>query len=140
MTPTHQWPLGFTMPVQKRLALLDFAAKSGAWIVEDDYDGDLRYDRKTYATLFGLDESHRVLHLGTFTKTMLPGLRIGFIVLPADFVDSFVAGRQILDRYPNTISQAALAEFMESGAYARHIYDMQRLYLERHQLLRERIS
>ncbi|HEV3092768.1 MAG TPA: PLP-dependent aminotransferase family protein, partial [Candidatus Cybelea sp.] len=59
VTPTHQWPLGFTMPVQKRLALLDFAAKSGAWIVEDDYDGDLRYDRKTYATLFGLGESHR---------------------------------------------------------------------------------
>jgi GntR family transcriptional regulator/MocR family aminotransferase len=140
VTPTHQWPLGFTMPVQKRLALLDFAAKTGAWIVEDDYDGDLRYDRKTYATLFGLGESHRVLHVGTFTKTMLPGLRIGFIVLPADLVDSFVAGRQILDRFPNTISQAALAEFMESGAYARHIYDMQTLYLERHQLLRERIT
>jgi GntR family transcriptional regulator/MocR family aminotransferase len=140
LTPTHQWPLGFTMPVQKRLALLDFASKSGAWIIEDDYDGDLRYDRKAYATLFGLGESHRVLHLGTFTKTMLPGLRIGFIVLPADLVDSFVAGRQILDRYPNTISQAALAEFMESGGYARHIYDMQTLYLERHQFLRERIT
>ncbi len=140
VTPTHQWPLGWTMPVQKRLALLDFAAKRGAWIVEDDYDGDLRYDRKTYATLFGLGESRRVLHLGTFTKTMHPGLRIGFIVLPADLVDSFVAGRQILDRYPNTISQVALAEFMESGAYARHIYDMQTLYLERHQILHERIS
>jgi len=140
VTPTHQWPLGFTMPIQKRLDLLDFAAKIGAWIVEDDYDGDLRYDRKTYSTLFGLSESHRVLHIGTFTKTMLPGLRIGFIVLPADLVDSFVAGRQILDRYPNTISQGALAEFMESGSYARHIYDMQTLYLERHQLLRERIA
>jgi len=140
VTPAHQWPLGFVMPVQKRLALLEFAAKRGAWIVEDDYDGDLRYDRKTYATLFGLDESHRVLHLGTFTKTMHPGLRIGFIVLPANLVDSFVAGRQILDRYPNTISQGALAEFMESGAYARHIHDMQTLYLERHQLLRERIT
>jgi GntR family transcriptional regulator / MocR family aminotransferase len=140
VTPTHQWPLGWTMPVQKRLALLDFAAKRGAWIVEDDYDGDLRYDRKSYATLFGLDESRRVLHLGTFTKTMHPGLRIGFIVLPADLIDSFVAGRQILDRYPNTISQVALAEFIESGAYARHIYDMQTLYLERHQLLHERIS
>ena len=139
-TPTHQWPLGTTMPVQNRLALLELAAKDDVWIVEDDYDGDLRYDRKTYGTLYGLDESRRVVHLGTFTKTMHPGLRIGYMVLPTDLVDSFVAGRQILDRYPPTLSQAALAEFMESGAYARHIYEMQTLYLERHSLLCELIS
>ena len=110
VTPTHRWPLGWTMPVQKRLALLDFAAQRGAWIIEDDYDGDLRYDRKTYATLFGLGESHRVLHLGTFTKTMHPGLRIGFIVLPAALVDSFVAGRR---------NSRSLPKYHQSGSASR---------------------
>jgi GntR family transcriptional regulator / MocR family aminotransferase len=140
VTPTHQWPLGRTMQVQRRLALLQFAAERGAWILEDDYDGDLRYDRKTYAALSGLDESARVIHLGTFSKTMHGGLRIGYIVVPPDLVESFVVGRQIMDRYPDTINQAGLTEFIESGAYAKHVYEMQSLYLERHELLSELIS
>jgi GntR family transcriptional regulator/MocR family aminotransferase len=139
VTPTHQWPLGSTMPIQRRLALIEFAAQREAWILEDDYDGDLRYDRKSYAALCGLAQSARVIHLGTFTKTMHAGLRLGYIVVPPDLVDSFVAGRQIMDRYPDTINQAALTEFIETGMYARHIYEMQALYLERHELLRERI-
>jgi GntR family transcriptional regulator/MocR family aminotransferase len=140
VTPTHQWPLGFTMPVQRRLALLEFAAGHGTWIVEDDYDGDLRYDRRSYAALYGLDESRQVIHVGTFSKTMHPGLRVGYVVVPTDLVDAFVAARQVLDRFPNLVTQVALAEFFESGAYARHVYDMQTLYLERHQLLREKIE
>ncbi|HEX3672044.1 MAG TPA: PLP-dependent aminotransferase family protein [Candidatus Cybelea sp.] len=140
VTPAHQWPLGPKMSLQRRLALLEFAAQRDAWIIEDDYDGDLRYDGKTYEALCGLDEARRVIHLGTFTKTMFPGLRIGYIVLPPDLVDAFTAGHEILDRFPNTIAQAALAEFLETGAYARHLHDMRALYLERHELLREAIS
>ncbi len=140
VTPTHQWPLGSTMPIQRRLALIEFAVQRGAWIVEDDYDGDLQYDRRTYAALSGLDESGHVIHVGTFTKTMHPGLRIGYVVLPSDLVDSFAAARQVLVRYPSAVTQATLAAFFEAGAYARHIYEMQSLYLERHQLLRERMS
>jgi GntR family transcriptional regulator/MocR family aminotransferase len=139
VTPTHQWPFGFTMSVQRRLELLEFAAARGAWIIEDDYNGDLRFDRRTYSTLYGLDDANRVLHLGTFSKTMYPGLRIGYVVVPPDLVESFVAGHRLLDRYPNTIAQMAMAEFLETGSYARHVYEMQSLYRERHELLRSRI-
>lgn len=140
VTPTHHWPFGFTMPIQRRLELLEFAAARGAWIIEDDYDGDLRFDRRTYSALYGLDEANRVIHLGTFSKTMYPGLRIGYVVVPPDLVDSFMVGHRVLDRYPNTIAQMAMAEFIEDGSYARHIYEMQALYLERHELLRSRIT
>jgi GntR family transcriptional regulator/MocR family aminotransferase len=140
VTAANQWPLGIMMPVQRRLALLQFAAETNAWIVEDDYAGDLRYDGKSYSTLQGLDEADRVIHLGTFSKTMLPGLRLGYVVVPPDLVDAFAAGRRILDRYPNTVAQAGLAEFFDRGFYYRHIHSMQQLYEERHQLLRARIA
>ncbi|MBV9669587.1 MAG: PLP-dependent aminotransferase family protein [Acidobacteriales bacterium] len=139
-TPTHQWPLGITMSSARKRALLDFATERGAWIVEDDYDGDLRFDRSTYAALRGLDGADRVIHLGTFTKTLTPGIRIGYLVLPPDLVEAFVAGQQTVDRFPNPIAQAILAEFIEGGAYARHVYAMQTLYLERHELMRARIA
>ncbi len=124
------------MPVQRRLALLEFAARRNAWIVEDDYDGDLRYDGKTYAALAGLDKSDRVIHIGTFSKTLYPGLRLGYIAVPYDLVDSFVAGREILDRFPNSTLQSGVAEFMEHGLYAKHVRKMQTIYAERHHLLR----
>jgi GntR family transcriptional regulator / MocR family aminotransferase len=140
VTPTHQWPLGTFMPVQRRLALLDFAARCGAWIVEDDYDGDLRYDGRSYAALQGLDEFHRVIHIGTFSKTLYPGLRLGYLVVPANLIEAFVAGREILDRFPNSTAQNGVAEFMDRGFYARHVRAMQAVYAERHQLLRAAID
>jgi GntR family transcriptional regulator / MocR family aminotransferase len=139
VTPTNQWPLGIVMPIQRRLALLQFAAERKAWIVEDDYAGDLRYDGKAYSTLQGLDEADRVIHLGTFSTTMLPGLRLGYILVPPDLVDAFAAARRIIDRYPNTLAQAGLTDFIERGFYHRHIRAMQQLYYERHQLLQSRI-
>jgi GntR family transcriptional regulator/MocR family aminotransferase len=120
VTPTNQWPLGIVMPIQRRLALLQFAAERKAWIVEDDYAGDLRYDGKAYSTLQGLDEADRVIHLGTFSTTMLPGLRLGYILVPPDLVDAFAAARRIVDRYPNTLAQAGLTDFIERGLYHRH--------------------
>jgi GntR family transcriptional regulator/MocR family aminotransferase len=140
VTPSNQWPLGYIMPIQRQLALLAFAAERQAWIIEDDYAGDLRYDGKSYATLQGLDEANRVIHIGTFSKTMLPGFRLGYVVVPPDLVDAFAAGRRILDRYPNTVAQVGLTDFIERGFYHRHIRAMQHLYLERHQLLRARIE
>ncbi|HEX3464662.1 MAG TPA: PLP-dependent aminotransferase family protein [Candidatus Elarobacter sp.] len=139
-TPTHQWPLGIVMPPVRKRALIEFAAERGAWIVEDDYDGDLRFERRTYAALCGLDDSERTIHVGTFTKSLTPGLRIGYLVVPPDLVDAFVAAQQVVSRYPNPITQAILAEFLESGAAARHMHEMQMLYNERHELLRARIA
>lgn len=139
-TPTHQWPLGVMMSHNRRLDLLKFAAEHGSWVIEDDYDGDLRFDRRTYTALWGIDEAERVIHIGTFSKSLSPGVRLGYLVVPPDLVNTFVAGRQVLDRFPNAIAQAVLAEFMEGGGYARHVYDMQALYRERHELLRERIA
>ena len=140
VTPTHQWPLGVTMPVQRRLELLEFAARCKAWIVEDDYDGDLRFDGKTYAALAGLDKSDRVIHIGTFSKTLCPGLRLGYVAVPYDLVNSFLAGREILDRFPNSTIQSGVAEFMEQGLYAKHVRKMQTIYAERHQILRTEIE
>jgi GntR family transcriptional regulator/MocR family aminotransferase len=140
VTPTHQWPLGGTMPVQRRLALLEYAASHGAWVVEDDYDGDLRYDGKSYASLQGLDESHRVIHIGTFSKTIYPALRLGYAVVPPDLIDSFVAVYRAIDRFPNTLAQAVMATFMEQGMYAKHVHKMRMIYAERHELLRARIK
>ena len=140
VTPSHQWPLGGVMPVQRRLALLDFAASRGAWIVEDDYDGDLRFDGQSYAGLQGLDKAQRVIHVGTFSKTIYPGLRLGYIVVPPDLVSAFVAGRTAIDRYPNTLAQCVMAEFMERGLYAKHLHKMRAVYQERHALLRARLE
>jgi GntR family transcriptional regulator/MocR family aminotransferase len=140
VTPSHQWPLGGVMPVQRRLALLDFAASRGAWIVEDDYDGDLRFDGQSYAGLQGLDKAQRVIHVGTFSKTIYPGLRLGYVVVPPDLVSAFVAGRTAIDRYPNTLAQCVMAEFMEKGLYAKHLHKMRAVYQERHALLRARLE
>jgi GntR family transcriptional regulator / MocR family aminotransferase len=139
-TPTHQWPLGIAMSATRKRSLLDFAARFGAWVIEDDYDGDLRFERKTYAALRSDDHANRVIHLGSFTETLTPGIRIGFLVVPPDLVDAFVAARQTVDRFPNPIAQAILADFIENGNYARHVYQMQMLYRERHELMRARIS
>jgi len=140
VTPTHQWPLGGLMPIQRRLALLDYAASRQAWIVEDDYDGDLRYDGRSYAALYGLDEAQRVIHVGTFSKTIYPGVRLGYIVVPPDLLTSFVAARGAIDRFPAPLPQAVLAEFMERGLYAKHLHKTRAVYQERHELLRARIE
>lgn len=138
VTPTHQWPLGVTMPVQRRLALLDFANQQGAWVVEYDYDGDLRFDGMSYATLLGLDKEHRVIHIGSFTEAMYPGFGLAYIVVPPDLVDAFAAACELGGpAYPTV--QAGLAEFIELGHYGRHVHEMQALYKERHELLSARI-
>jgi GntR family transcriptional regulator / MocR family aminotransferase len=140
VTPTHQWPLGLTMSRHRKLALLEFAAEHGAWIMEDDYDGDLRFERGAYEALFGLDAQARVIHIGTFSETLAPRAQLAYLAVPVDLVGPFLAGREAMDDLPNPVLQAVLAEFIESGSYARHVYDMRALYQERHQLLRATIA
>ncbi len=131
VTPSHQFPLGVTMSASRRLQLLDWAHNSGAWIVEDDYDSEYRYESMPIASLQGLDHGSRVIYIGTFSKTLFPSLRLGYIVIPLDLVERFVETRRSSDICPPRFNQAVLAEFMEQGHFARHIRKTRLIYSQR---------
>jgi GntR family transcriptional regulator/MocR family aminotransferase len=135
VSPSHQYPLGVTMSLSRRLALLEWARTAGAWVMEDDYDSEYRYAGRPLAALQGLDGDGRVIYLGTFSKVMLPSLRLGYLVLPPDLVDAFVAARAVADRHSPSVEQAALADFIEDGQLERHIRRMRMLYAERQAVL-----
>ncbi len=144
VTPSHQYPLGATMSAARRFQLLHWAERNGAWIVEDDYDGEYRFSTKPVESLHGLDRSRRVIYIGTFSKVMFPSLRLGYLVLPADLVPAFIAMRRAADICPSYWLQAALADFIAEGHFARHIQRTRRVYAERQaalvELLRARLS
>jgi GntR family transcriptional regulator/MocR family aminotransferase len=131
VTPSHQYPLGVTMSLTRRLALLEWASRAGAWVLEDDYDSEYRYAGRPLSSLQGLDSASRVIYMGTFSKVMFPALRLGYLVAPPDLVDAFVAARALADRHTPSVEQAALAEFITDGHFARHIRRMRALYAER---------
>jgi GntR family transcriptional regulator/MocR family aminotransferase len=131
VTPSHQCPLGMTMPLPRRLQLLDWAATASAWIIEDDFDSEYRYTSRPLSSLQGLDHSERVIYLGTFSKVMFPGLRLGYVVLPRHLVRPFCAARQVIDFCPPQLSQAVMSDFMEEGLFVRHIKRMRRIHHER---------
>jgi len=130
-SPSHQYPTGVTMSLSRRLALLEWAGRAGAWVLEDDYDSEYRYAGRPLAALQGLDREQRVVYLGTFSKVLFPALRIGYIVVPEDLVDAFRAARSLSDRHSPTVEQAVLADFIVEGHFARHIRRMRALYAER---------
>jgi len=131
VTPSHQFPLAVTMSLPRRLALLDWARRQDAWILEDDYDSEFRFAGRPLEALAALDRDGRVLYLGSFSKIMFPGLRLGYLVLPGDLVDSFVAARRFVDVHPPALAQAALADFFEAGHFGRHLRRMRMVYRER---------
>ena len=131
VTPSHQFPLGVPMSLQRRLALLKWAGAAGAWIVEDDYDSEFRYGARPIPCLHGLDGDGRVIYVGTFTKSLFPAIRLGFIVVPPDLRDAFYAARRAADMHPPLLEQMALADFMVDGHYARHLRRMRAVYRER---------
>ena len=137
VTPSHHFPLGVTMTIARRLALLEWAERAGAWILEDDYDSEYRYRGKPLPSLQGLDPAGRVLYMGSFSKTMFPSLRLGFIVLPAGLVEAFRRARSVIDGHSPTTEQAVLADFIAEGHFARHIRRMRALYEERQSALVE---
>src|SRR5437016_3735325 len=139
VTPSHQFPLGVTMNVARRLALLDRANRSRAWILEDDYDSEYRYPGRPLPSLQGLDRTGRVIYMGSFSKTLFPSLRLGFLVLPRDLVESFRHARSITDGHSPITEQAVLADFIAEGHFARHIRRMRALYQERQLVLIEAI-
>jgi GntR family transcriptional regulator/MocR family aminotransferase len=137
VTPSHQYPLGVTMSLQRRLALLDWAGRTGAWVLEDDYDSEYRYAGRPLAALQGLDGAGRVIYVGTFSKVLFPGLRLGYVVVPPALVEAFTAARALADRHPPGVTQAALADFLDGGHFARHLRRTRALYAERQTALVE---
>ena len=134
-TPSHQFPLGHTMSLKTRLNLLNWAEKTGAWIIEDDYDSEYRFSGQPVPALQGLDGKGRVIYIGTFSKVMFPDLRLGYMVVPPDLVDAFKVARFAIDIQSQNVVQAALAEFINEGYFSRHIRRMRRLYAERQSIL-----
>jgi GntR family transcriptional regulator/MocR family aminotransferase len=131
VTPSHQLPLGVTMSFAQRLALLEWAYQAQAWILEDDYDSEYRFSGRPLEALYGLDRGNRVIYLGTFSKTLFPALRLGFLVAPPDLVDAFVAAYRSVGRHAPILEQLALAEFITAGHFMRHLRRMRTLYAER---------
>ena len=135
VTPSHQYPLGMTMSASRRLQLLAWARRRGAWIFEDDYDSEYRYDTPPLASLQGLDRDARVLYVGTFSKVLFPALRVGYLVLPRDLVARFSRFREASDIFPSPLYQLVLAELIGEGHFARHLRRMRERYAERRRAL-----
>jgi GntR family transcriptional regulator / MocR family aminotransferase len=140
VSPSHQFPLGMTMSLARRLSLLEWASRAGAWILEDDYDSEYRYAGRPVPSLQGLDTQSRVISIGTFSKVLFPSLRLGYVVAPPDLVDPFIKTRAIFDRHSPTIEQAVLTDFITDGHFARHIRLMRTFYAERQEVLVKEIK
>jgi len=135
VTPSYNAPLGVALSLDRRLALLEWAARADAWVVEDDWNGEFRYDGEAIPAVQGLDEAGRVIYVGTFSKILAPGLRVGYLVVPPALVDPIRQTRRASDLHTAVPVQAVLADFLRSGDFARHVRRMRDLYRHRQQLL-----
>lgn len=135
VTPSHQHPIGVTMSASRRLQLLEWAEASGAWIIEDDYDSEYRYQNMPIGCLQGLDVSSRVIYVGTFSKVLFPSLRLGYLIIPPDLIERFTAVRLAMDIAPPGFHQVVLADFIREGHFSRHLRRMRLLYAERRSAL-----
>jgi len=137
VTPGHQFPLGVTMSLRRRLSLLEWASRSRAIIFEDDYDSEYRYAGRPIPALQGLDKASVVIFAGSFSLVMFPSLRLGYVVVPPDLVDIFAAAASVSTHHPPLIDQAILCDFIREGHFARHVRRMRQLYAERLSVLIE---
>jgi len=131
VTPSCHHPLGMTMPMEQRLKLLHLAEAWNAWIIEDDFDGEYRFQGQPIPALQGISASNRVVYVGTFAKVLFPAMRLGFLVVPEPIRDSIVSAVSVTGQFAPLLTQAALADFMNEGHFTRHLRRMRRLYAER---------
>jgi GntR family transcriptional regulator/MocR family aminotransferase len=139
-TPSHQYPLGMVMSLARRQALLEYCRLNGSWIIEDDYDSEFRYGTRPIASLQGLDTNGLVIYIGSFSKTLFPGLRLGYLVAPPQLADVFSKGSAELYREGQLQQQAVLADFITEGHLSAHIRRMRGLYSRRRQCLLEAVQ
>ena len=137
VTPAHQFPLGVTMSLRRRLSLLEWARRSRTIIFEDDYDSEYRYSGRPIPALQGLDRAAVVIFAGSFTDVLFPALRLAYLVVPSDMVDIFAAAESVSTHHPPLIDQAILCDFIREGHFARHVRRMRELYAERLSVLVE---
>lgn len=135
VTPSHQFPLGPTLSLRRRLALLEWASSTGSYIVEDDYDSDFRYEASPLVALYALDRASSTIYLGTFSKSIGAGLRLGFAVFPRPLVAAAIGAKALLDNGHPWLEQAALADFLDSGGFERHLQRIRRSYAVRRDAL-----
>jgi GntR family transcriptional regulator/MocR family aminotransferase len=140
VTPSHQFPTGGILPLARRIALLDWASRNGAVLVEDDYDGEFRYQEQPLESLQGLDTEGRVIYTGTFSRTIFSALRIGYLVVPKSLVAVFTSAKWLCDRHTATLEQETLAEFITSGLYERHLRRVRRRNTARRDALLDAID
>jgi GntR family transcriptional regulator/MocR family aminotransferase len=134
VAPSHQFPLGTVLSLQRRLQLLAWAREAGAWILEDDYDSEFRYEGRPLATLHSLDEQ-RVIYVGSLSKVMFPSLRVAYLVAPRALIHAFKSARAAIDEHPPMTPQPALAAFFAEGHLAAHVRRQRKRYAERQALL-----
>lgn len=140
VTPSHQFPTGTVLSLARRLALLDWAKRVDAVVIEDDYDGDFRYEGQSVESLQGLDSEGRVIYVGTFSRTIFPALRIGYLIAPKSLVRPFTVAKWLCDRHTPTLEQETLADFIATGGYERHLRRVRRENTLRRAALLEAIS
>jgi GntR family transcriptional regulator/MocR family aminotransferase len=130
-TPSHQFPTGSVLPLARRLSLLAWARRTKAAIIEDDYDGEFRYAGQPVEPLHALDRDDRVIYVGTFSRTVFPSLRLGYLIAPKSLVTPLVAAKWLCDRHTATLEQEAMADFIQSGAYERHLMRARKVLADR---------
>ena len=140
VTPSHQFPTGVTLSLARRLALLEWAARNGSLIIEDDYDSEFHGPGRAVESIQGLDRAGSVLYVGTFSTVLFPPLRVGYVVLPPGLVEPFVRAKWLADRQTPTLEQLALTDFLEAGHFERHLRRMRRLVSGRREALRDAIG
>jgi GntR family transcriptional regulator/MocR family aminotransferase len=139
VTPSSQMPLGLQMSERRREELLAWARDAGAWILEDDYSAEFRYGSRPAPTLYAADQGRHVLYAGTFSKSLFPSMRLGYLVVPPDLVDAFSRARQYADFHPPFLEQAVMALMLSEGYFERHVRKLRAVYRERRNLLADRL-
>lgn len=139
-TPTHQYPMGGILDIAQRMALVEWAQRNQTWIIEDDYDSEFHFHNKPFAAIQGLFDKTPVLYVGSFSKTLLPGLRVGYLVVPEPMVEAFLWAKRISGGETPLLAQATIAEFIESGQFSRHLRRMRQLYRDKWVYFQKRVS
>lgn len=140
VTPANQFPLGVVLSLERRIQLLQWAGRQGAWIFEDDYDSEFRFVGQPLAAMQGIDPEANVIYSCSFNKMLFPTLRLGFLLLPKSLVEPARAARSLLDRYPPALEQRVLCDFIAEGHFGRHLRRMRQIYAERHATLVDAVA